>query len=74
MRGSAMHPAQPAALIRFPARFRNPAPQDAVAFGVQLRFLRVIGAMIQNAAALRMENQLLRIEFARFPTTFPAVE
>src|SRR5215510_655669 len=56
--GSAMQPAQPAA-------------QNTLPLGVELRFLRVVSAMIQNTASLRMKHQLLRIELSHFPCYFP---
>src|SRR6266478_2304875 len=49
------------------ACFRNPAPQDAIALGVELRFLSVVGAVIEDAAPLGMEHEFLGIELAGFP-------
>jgi hypothetical protein len=49
------------------ALFSDPAPEDAIAFGVKLRFLRVVGAVIENAALLGMEDEFLGIEIADFP-------
>ena len=49
------------------AFFGDPAPKDAIAFGVQLGFLRVVGAVVEHASFLRVEEELFRIEFANFP-------
>jgi len=49
------------------AAFGDPAPEDAVAFGVELGFFGVVDAVVENAALLRMEDEFLRIEFANFP-------
>lgn len=49
------------------ALFGDPAPEDAIAFGVQLRFLGVVGAVIEDAARLRVEDKFFGIEIADFP-------
>src|SRR6266851_7265315 len=63
------HAAGPAcgAEFRFGTFFWNPAPEDAVAVGVQLRFLRVVSAMIEDAALLLVKDEFFWIELAEFP-------
>src|SRR5258708_9861525 len=63
------HAAGPArgAEFRFGPLFWNPAPQDPVAMGIQLGFLRVVRAMIQDAALLNVEDGIFRVEFADLP-------
>src|SRR5258708_37705681 len=50
--------------FRFGSFFWNPAPQDAVAVGVQLSFLRVVCAVVEDAALLRVEDEFFWIELA----------
>src|SRR5712692_183849 len=60
------HAAGPArgAEFGFGPLFRNPTPEDAVAVGVQLRFLRVVSAMIEDAALLHVKDELFWIKLA----------
>src|SRR5882672_8201557 len=47
--------------------FGDPTPEDAIALRVELCFLRVVGALVEYAFLLRMEDEFLWIEFANFP-------
>src|SRR5580765_6828021 len=63
------HAAGPArgAEFGFGAFFWNPTPENAVTAGVQLSFLRVVCAMVKDAALLHAKDELFGIELTDFP-------
>jgi len=52
------------------AGFGDPTPKNAAAFGVELRFGGVEGAVIEQSAFLRMKEMFLRVIVADFPENF----